>query len=95
MNHTTSVLSKAAHPSTAESDGGKGAANQERSRKNPAGTAATPFFGRAELGASRDSLQLQRRGLRHFHNPSKLSRKSGSRKSSGSGSSGQDFSFIL
>lgn len=53
MNHTSSLISEPAHPSTAKFAAGKGAANQERSRKNPAGTAATPFFGKTELGATR------------------------------------------
>lgn len=72
MSHTSSVLSEAAHPSTATFAGGKGAPNQERARKNPTGTAATPFFGRAELGATRASLQLRRgkgEGLRPLSQP--------------------------
>lgn len=72
MSHTSSMLSEAAHPSTAKFADGKGAPNQERARKNPTGTAATPFFGRAELGATRASLQLRRgkgEGLRPLSQP--------------------------
>lgn len=75
MSHTSSVLSEAAHPSTAKFAGGKGAPNQERARKNPTGTAATPFFGGAELGATRASLQMQRgkrEGLRPLSQPPNL-----------------------
>lgn len=58
MSVAGSALSDAAHSFAAKPAGGKDAANQERSRKNPTGPVAALFLGRAELGATAAALQV-------------------------------------